>query len=46
MKAEPVSPKTEAKQVGVPNIFFVKKIRDEYWESVGCPRGGSVFGGG
>lgn len=36
--------KTEARQEGVPIIPFLKKITDEYWESVGRPKGGSVFG--
>ena len=36
--------KTEARQEGVPIIPFLKKITDEYWESVGRLKGGSVFG--
>ena len=36
--------KTEARQEGVPIIPFLKTITDEYWEGLGCPTGGSVFG--
>ena len=36
--------KTKARQEGVPIIPFLKKITDEYWESVGRLKGGSVFG--
>jgi len=36
--------KTEARQEGVPIIPFLKKITDEYWDSLGRPKEGSVFG--